>query len=61
VISDIHDGRAYDAEDLTRRVNACLDEMVACDTVRADTMVAYAVYGLASLGTLMTIIYLLRI
>ena len=29
--------------------------------VRADTVVAYAVYGLASLGTLMTIIYLLRI
>lgn len=29
--------------------------------VRADTLVAYVVYGLASLGTLLTIIYLLRI
>ena len=29
--------------------------------VRADTVVAYAVYGLASLGTLMTLVYLLRI
>ena len=29
--------------------------------VRADTLVAYAVYGLAGLGTLMTIVYLLRI
>ena len=29
--------------------------------IRADTMVAYIVYGLAGLGTLMTLIYLLRI
>ncbi|MDG4552834.1 MAG: fumarate reductase subunit D [Candidatus Competibacter sp.] len=29
--------------------------------VRADTVVAYAVYGLAGLGTLMTLVYLLRI
>ena len=29
--------------------------------VRADTVVAYGVYGLAGLGTLMTIVYLLRI
>ncbi|HRW65779.1 MAG: fumarate reductase subunit D [Candidatus Competibacteraceae bacterium] len=29
--------------------------------VRADTLVAYVVYGLAGLGTLLTIIYLLRI
>jgi len=29
--------------------------------VRADTLVAYAVYGIAGLGTLMTAVYLLRI
>lgn len=29
--------------------------------IRADTVVAYVVYGLAGLGTLMTIVYLLRI
>lgn len=29
--------------------------------VRADTMVAYIVYGIAGLGTLMTLVYLLRI
>ena len=29
--------------------------------VRADTLVAYVVYGLAGLGTLLTLIYLLRI
>ena len=57
VISDIHDGRAYDAEDLTRRVNACLDEMVACDTVRADTMVDCTDdrVGLSALETLQSI------
>ncbi len=29
--------------------------------VRADAVVAYVVYGIAGLGTLMTIVYLLRI
>ena len=29
--------------------------------IRADTVVAYVVYGIAGLGTLMTIVYLLRI
>jgi fumarate reductase subunit D len=29
--------------------------------VRADTLVAYVVYGIAGLGTLMTLVYLLRI
>lgn len=29
--------------------------------IRADTLVAYIVYGLAGLGTLMTLVYLLRI
>ncbi len=29
--------------------------------IRADTVVAYVVYGLAALGTLMTLVYLLRI
>jgi cytosine/adenosine deaminase-related metal-dependent hydrolase len=57
VISDIHDGRAYDAGDLSRRVNACLDEMVAADTVRADTMVDCTDdrVGLSALETLSAI------
>ncbi len=29
--------------------------------IRADTLIAYVVYGLAGLGTLMTLVYLLRI
>ncbi|MFZ1643063.1 MAG: fumarate reductase subunit FrdD [Candidatus Contendobacter sp.] len=29
--------------------------------IRADTLVAYIVYGIAGLGTLMTLVYLLRI
>jgi len=29
--------------------------------IRADTVVAYVVYGIAGLGTLLTLIYLLRI
>ena len=57
VINDIHEGRAYDADDLSRRVNACLDEMVAVDTVRADTMVDCTDdrVGLSALETLQSI------
>ena len=57
VINDIHDGRAYDADDLSRRVNACLDEMVAVHTVRADTMVDCTDdrVGLSALETLASI------
>lgn len=39
LISSIHAGPAYQRDDLRRRVNACLDTMVACGTVRGDTMV----------------------
>lgn len=38
-IADIHAGPAYDLEKLEARVDSCLDAMVACGTVRADTMV----------------------
>lgn len=57
LINVLHSGPAYDRDDLTSRVNACLDAMVACNTVRADTMVdvtADAV-GLSALETLLTI------
>jgi cytosine/adenosine deaminase-related metal-dependent hydrolase len=39
LINTIHNGPAYDTDDLTRRVNECLDDMVACKTRRADTLV----------------------
>ncbi|HQU49409.1 MAG TPA: hypothetical protein PLM09_09840 [Casimicrobiaceae bacterium] len=39
VIHDIHAGPAFERDDLARRVNEALDEMVAVHTVRADTMV----------------------
>lgn len=39
LINNIHAGPAYQREDLQRRVNACLDLMVASNTRRADTMV----------------------
>ena len=39
LIGTLHAGPAYDPDDLRRRVNACLDTLVACNTRRADTMV----------------------
>ncbi len=39
LISSIHAGPAYQGDDLRRRVNECLDLMVATGTRRADTMV----------------------
>ena len=39
LISSIHAGPAYERDDLHRRVNECLETLLACGTVRADTMV----------------------
>lgn len=39
LIHDLHAGPAYEPEDLLRRVDHCLDMMVACGTSRADTLV----------------------
>jgi len=39
LINALHNGPAYDADDLNARVNGCLDVMIDCNTVRADTMV----------------------
>lgn len=46
MITNLHKGRAYTPEDFNRRVNAFLDEMVACNTVRADTLVDVTADGL---------------
>lgn len=56
-IADIHAGPAYEPENLTKRVNACLDMMVACGTRRADTMVDVSAdrVGLSALRTLQAI------
>lgn len=39
LISSLHAGPAYDETDFKKRVNLCVDGMVACNTFRADTMV----------------------
>ncbi len=39
LITSLHEGPAYEPEDFKRRVNLCLDGMVATNTFRADTMV----------------------
>jgi cytosine/adenosine deaminase-related metal-dependent hydrolase len=54
MIYNIHNGPAYDEDDLTRRVNECLDEMVACQTRRADTLVDVTAdrVGLSALQTI---------
>ncbi len=46
MITNLHKGKAYTPEDFNRRVNAFLDEMVACNTVRADTLVDVTADGL---------------
>ncbi|MDP1931972.1 MAG: hypothetical protein Q8L60_10995 [Gammaproteobacteria bacterium] len=46
MISDLHQGRAYEAEDFNRRVNAFLDDMVEVNTFRADTLVDVTTDGL---------------
>lgn len=57
VIHDIHAGPAFERDDLARRVNAALDEMVAVGTFRADTMVDCTAdrVGLTALETLSAI------
>jgi hypothetical protein len=57
LIGALHTGPAYNPDDLTARVDACLDEMVACNTVRADTMVDVTPdrVGLSALETLRAI------
>jgi cytosine/adenosine deaminase-related metal-dependent hydrolase len=45
LINALHSGPAYQEADLRRRVNACLDQMVACNTVRADTLVDVSADG----------------
>ncbi len=39
LINSLHAGPAYDPDDLRQRVNSCLDDMIAVNTRRADTMV----------------------
>jgi len=39
LITNLHQGRAYQRDDFTRRVNASIDEMVEVNTARADTLV----------------------
>lgn len=53
-IADIHASPTYDKDNLTARVNATLDMMVACKTRRADTMVDVSNdrVGLSALHTL---------
>ena len=46
LIANLHSGKAYEPADFNRRVNAFLDEMVACNTVRADTLVDVTADGL---------------
>jgi cytosine/adenosine deaminase-related metal-dependent hydrolase len=57
LINALHSGPAYEEEDLRRRVNACLDAMVACDTRRADTLVDVSAdaVGTSALDVLMDI------
>lgn len=57
LIHSIHDGPAYDADDLTQRVNDCIDIMTACHTRRGDTLVDVTAdrVGLTALDTLLAI------
>lgn len=57
LINNIHNGPAYEEGDLRRRVNECLDDMVDCNTSRADTLVDVTAdkVGLSALHTLQSI------
>ncbi len=57
LINAIHQGLAYTEADLKRRVNDCLDVMVACNTRQADTLVDVTAdcVGLTALHTLQDI------
>ncbi|MEM1223808.1 MAG: hypothetical protein AAGH40_13735, partial [Verrucomicrobiota bacterium] len=39
LINAIHEGPAYDTDNLTQRINYYIDRMIACGTKRADTLV----------------------
>jgi cytosine/adenosine deaminase-related metal-dependent hydrolase len=54
LINVIHDGPAYEKDDMKARVNACIDVMVECNTRRADTVVDVTAdrVGLTALRTL---------
>jgi len=54
LINAIHEGPAYDAEDLSKRVNDCLDVMVETNTRLADSLVDVTAdrVGLSALETL---------
>ncbi|MGD8872446.1 MAG: hypothetical protein PVJ80_12790 [Gemmatimonadota bacterium] len=57
LIGALHAGPAYEPEDLRARVHEALDTMVACNTVRADTLVDVTAdrVGLDALEILMEI------
>lgn len=46
LITNLHQGSAYEQADFNRRVNGFLDEMVAVNTVRADTLVDVTTDGI---------------
>lgn len=46
LISDIHNGHWYAPETLARRLNTSLDEMIACNTRRADSVIDVTADGL---------------
>jgi len=46
LITDLHKGKAYEEADFNRRVNAFVDDMVAVNTVRAETLVDVTADGL---------------
>jgi hypothetical protein len=57
LIHNLHAGPAFEREDLVSRVNACIDDMVAVHTPRADTMVDVTAdeVGLSAIETLSAI------
>jgi cytosine/adenosine deaminase-related metal-dependent hydrolase len=57
LIGALHEGPAYEPDDLRRRVHEALDTMVACNTRRADTLVDVTAdrVGLGALELLMEI------
>ncbi len=54
LIHNLHEGPAFEKNDLGSRVNACVDDLVAAGTTRADTMVDVTAdrVGLSALETL---------
>jgi cytosine deaminase len=59
LITALHEGLAYEKDDLVRRVNEYLDIMVAAGTTRADTLVDVTPdrVGLSAMQTLLEIKY----